>query len=248
MDLKVIENKLVLHLIDHVPTFSAAAVVKLKKKEEIIQHLFTMWISIFGASSKFFSDNGELSNEDYMGLCEAMNITIKKTGGETPFDNGLCECHNAVLEEMFLKTRAEAKCDFLTALQWAVNAKNSLSNWFTDFHHFNWYLEEILDYQMFSQTNSFQLVHRFSPFQLVFRRNLRLPDVLTDKLPALQNVSGSELVSTNLKTMQEARKAYIASKSSERIRRVLRHNVRSSSGAKFFSGDSVYYKRNDSKR
>ena len=66
MDLKVIENKLVLHLIDHVTRFSAAAVVTSKKKEEIIQHLFAMWISIFGAPSKILSDNGgEFSNEDY---------------------------------------------------------------------------------------------------------------------------------------------------------------------------------------
>ena len=48
--------------------------------------------------------------------------------------------------------------------------------------------------------------------------------------------------------MQEARKAFIASESSEKIRRALRYKVRSSSGAKFFSGDSVHYKRNDSKR
>ena len=98
--------------------------VKSKKKEEIIQHLFTMWISIFGAPSKFFGDNGgEFSDEDYMELCKAMNIIIKQTAAEAPFSNGLCEHHNAVLEEMFLKSRAEAKCDFLTALQWAVNAK-----------------------------------------------------------------------------------------------------------------------------
>ena len=126
MNLKVIENKLVLHLIDHVTRFSAAAVVKSNKKEEIIQHQFTMWISIFGAWSKFFIDNGrEFSNEDYMELCKAMNITIKKTAAEAPFSNRLCERHNAVLEEMFLKTVAEAKYDFITALQWAVNAKIS---------------------------------------------------------------------------------------------------------------------------
>ena len=120
---------------------------------------------------------------------------------------------------MFLKTRAEAKCDFITALQWAVNAKNSLSN-----------------------------VHGFSSFHLVFGRNPRLPNVLTDRLLTLQNVSGSELVSTNLKAMEEARKSFITGKSSEKIRRASRHNVRSSSGVKFFLGDSVYCKRNDDKR
>ena len=67
-----------------------------------------MWISIFGAPSKFFGDNGgEFSNEDYMELCEAINITIKKTAAEAPFSNGLCE-RNAVLKEIFLKTRAES--------------------------------------------------------------------------------------------------------------------------------------------
>ena len=111
--------------------------------------------------------------------------------------------NNTVLEEMFLKTRAEAKCDFIKALQWAINAKNYLFN-----------------------------VHGFSPFQLVFGRNPRLPSVLIDRFPALQNISGSE--STNLKAMQEARKAFIASESSKKIRRALRHSVRSSSGAKFF--------------
>ena len=94
---------------------------------------------------------------------------------------------------MFQKTRAEAKCDFIRALQWAVNTKNSLSN-----------------------------VHGFSLLQLVFGRNPRLPDVLTERLPALQNVSCSELVSTNLKAMQEARKAFTASESSEKIRRALK--------------------------
>ena len=92
MDTKVIENKLVLHLIDQVTRFSAAAVGKSKKKEEIIQHLFTMWISIFSVPSELFSDNGgEFSNDDYMELCEAMNITITKTAAEAPFPNGLCE-------------------------------------------------------------------------------------------------------------------------------------------------------------
>ena len=62
--------------------------------------------------------------------------------------------------------------------------------------------------------NSLSSDHGFSPFQLVFGTNPRLPNVLTDKLPALQNVSGSELVSTNLKAMQEACKAFIASESS----------------------------------
>ena len=57
MDLKIFESN-ILHLVDHVTRFSAVAVVKSKDRNEIIKHLFRTWISIFGAPSKFFSNNG----------------------------------------------------------------------------------------------------------------------------------------------------------------------------------------------
>ena len=66
MDLKIFESNIILHLLDHVTRFSAAAVVKSKDRNEIIKNLFHAWISIFGAPSKFYSDNGgESNNEDY---------------------------------------------------------------------------------------------------------------------------------------------------------------------------------------
>ena len=40
MDLKIFESSLILHLVDHVQRFSAAAFVKPKDKNEIIKHLF----------------------------------------------------------------------------------------------------------------------------------------------------------------------------------------------------------------
>ena len=49
MDLKIFESSIILHLVDHVTRFSAAAVVKSKVRYEIINHLFCTWISIFSA-------------------------------------------------------------------------------------------------------------------------------------------------------------------------------------------------------
>ena len=92
MDLKIFESSIILHLVDHVTRFSAAAVVKSKDRNEIIKHLFHTWISIFGALPKLFSDNGgEFSNEDYNEICDSYNITIKKTAAESLFYNGLME-------------------------------------------------------------------------------------------------------------------------------------------------------------
>ena len=141
-----------MQLVDHVTRFSAVAVVKSKDSNEIIKHLFRTWISIFGAPSKFFSDNGgECSNEDYNEMCNSYNITIKKTAAESSFSNGLMERHNAILEEMLLKICKESSSNLEIALQWVINAKNSLSN-----------------------------VHGFSPYQLVFGMNPRLPNVLSN--------------------------------------------------------------------
>ena len=218
MDLKIFESS-ILHLVDHVTRFSAAAVVKSKDRNEIIKHLFRSWISIFGAPSKFFSDNGgEFSNEDYNDMCDSYNITIKKTAAESPFSNGLMERHSAILEEMLLKTCEENGSSLEIALQWVINAKNSLSN-----------------------------VHGFSRYQLVFSMNPRLPNILSNRPPALEGLSESKIVASNLGSMHEARKAFTESESSEKISRALRHNLRSYRDDVFTTGN-VYYKRNDIKR
>ena len=146
------------------------------------------------------------------------NITIKKTAAESPVSNGLMERHNAILEEMLLKTCKESGSGLDIALQWVINAKNSLLN-----------------------------VHGFSPYQLVFNINPRLPNVISNRPAALEGLSESKIVVSNLRSVHEARKAFIKSESSGKISRVLRHNLRSYKDAIFNTGD-VYYERNDSKR
>ena len=48
MDLKMSESSIILHLVDHVTRFSAAAAVKSKDRNEIIMYLFCTWLRIFG--------------------------------------------------------------------------------------------------------------------------------------------------------------------------------------------------------
>ena len=68
--------------------------------------------------------------------------------------------------------------------------------------------------------------------------------MLHDKLPALEAKTNSEIVAENLNAMHSARKAFVAAETSEKIRRALRHNIRTSCEVKYFTGDSVFYKRN----
>ena len=220
MDLKMIDDQWVLHLIDHVSRFSAASFVSSKKPEEIVHKIFDKWISVFGPPTKFLCDNGgEFNSEEFRIFCERMNIVIKTTAAESPWSNGLCERHNAILSDVYQKTMAESKCSKKTALCWAIHSKNSLAN-----------------------------VHGFSPYQLAIGYTPNLPNVLSNKLPANEDFSTSGYLSEILQSMSAARKAFIQSENSERIKRALRHNVRPSSNNKYFTGDSVYYKRNDARK
>ena len=101
MDLKQINNKWVLHCIDYVTRFSAAHPVKDKSPEEIIEKFFMIWISIFGPPQKVFSDNGgEFIADKTIAMCNAFNIEPKFTASESPFSNGICERHNALIGNM----------------------------------------------------------------------------------------------------------------------------------------------------
>ena len=104
-------------------------------------------------------------------------------------------------------------------LAWCLNAKNSLAN-----------------------------VHGFSPFQLVFGQNPKLPSTFTDKPQALLQYDTSKILTDNLAALHKARQAFISSESSEKIRRALNNNVRMSGDTKYITGDSVYFKKINKKR
>ena len=220
MDLKFYKTHILLHLIDHATRLSASSVIPSKKPETIIQHIFKIWISVYGSAEKFLSDNGgEFCNQDFLNLCEAFNITVKTTSAESPWSNGLVERHNLTIAEMLDKVIEDTGCDIHIALAWCVNAKNSLQN-----------------------------VHGFSPYQLAIGTNPKLPSSLHDRPPALTHESANKVIKNNLDALHKAREAFIQAENSDRIKRALNHNTRTSSNHNYITGDSVYYKRANDRR
>ena len=109
----------------------------------------------------------------------------------------------------------DVKCLLETAAAWAVSAKNSL-------HSHN----------------------GISPNQIVLEEIQLRISVLQDKLPALQPGEVSSItVENNLKSMHKVHEVFVKCKSSERIKQALNHNIRSCNDAWFYTGDHVYYKR-----
>ena len=209
-----------MHVIDHATRFSAATVIKSKKTQVIIDDFFKHWVAIFGAPKKVLSDNGgEFASEEFVDMCQNLNINFITTAAEAPWSNGLVENHNGVIGEAVFKILEEVNCSLEVALCWAVNAKNSLQN-----------------------------IFGFSPHQLVFGTNPNLPSVLTDKLPALEGVTGSELIAKHLNAMHKAREEFIKLEASEKLRRALRAQTRTHNDIRYLPGDEVFYKRDDDKR
>ena len=170
MDLKPLNNAHILHLIDLSTRYSNAVVVKSKHKDVIVKNILQHWIALFGAPNKILSDNGgEFNNQELQDMSENLNIEIMTMAAESPWSNGVCERHNAVIGDMVTKIVAETKCPLDIALAWTVNAKNSLCN-----------------------------AYRYSPNQLVFGRNPNLPSVINDKPPALEGTTSSEITKNDL--------------------------------------------------
>ena len=199
-----------LHFVNHSTRYSASCVIYTKRKKEII---FQIWISIFGSAKKFLIDNGgEFDSDEFRSLCENVNIRICTTAAESPWSNGIVEKHSAATPGFSVqKIMDDLKCDLSLAVAWAVSAKNALHN-----------------------------VHGFSPKQLVFGKNSNFPAVESDKPPALEGKVASEIVACNLNAMHVARQAFIESESGEKLRRASRHQTRTYSDVKYFTGDIVY--------
>ena len=222
MDLKeVVKGKVwILHLVDNCTRYTAAALISTKKKEVVVKKIFQIWLAYFGSPVKLHNDcGGEFENEVLKEMAQAFGVEISTTPGEAPFSNGVVERGNTMLYETMKKTQEDARCSLETALAWAVCAKNSLQN-----------------------------VFGYSPNQLVLGRSVNLPSVAQDKLPALEKpeLIQSDLVRENLNALHKARENFIKSEASERIRRALRHNVRTYAEEIFNPGEKVYFRcRND---
>ena len=221
MDLKFYQQKIILHLIDHATRLSSCVRIPSKEPKHVIKAIFSHWISIYGTTEKFLTDNGgEFVNNDFLDMCEQLNITVKTTGAESPWSNGLVERNNQTISNMLDKVLDDTACDFDIALAWCVNAKNSLEN-----------------------------CHGFSPYQLAIGRNPRLPSSSNSSLPALTaDRSPCEILRHNLNALHSAREAFMESERSQKLKRALAHNTRSYSDQVILNGDIVFYKRNGQTR
>ena len=209
-----------IHFLDDFTKYSNAVVIY--KKDISGVAFMKCWISNYGAPNKVHSDNGgEFISDEFMEICEMFNIKLTASPAYAPWSNGPVERHNQTLSTMVLKVKDEVhNCSWEVAVAWSVSAKNALFNYLG-----------------------------FSPAQLVFGKNINLPSLLTNDLPALEDPAGckSKHVSMHVFALEAARQAYASVESYSKINLALRKQVRPS-GIVYQIGEKVFYKRDDSPR
>ena len=220
VDLKSWGKVYILYMIDAFTRFTQACVIKNKNPSLVVEQLLKRWISIFGRPGRIWSDiGGEFTDSQMEDMSENLGIEIKTTAAYAPWMNGMNERNHCITDQILEKLLNEQpELPLETALCWAVTAKNSL----------------------YMHTG-------FSSYQLVFGANPNLPNVLTDKPPALEGTTISDSVMAHLQALHSARKGFIEAESSERIRRALRHKIRVVE-RQYQHGEKVYYKREDSNK
>ena len=127
------------------------------------------------------SDNGgEFNNSLFLNIAEQFNITLKITAAESPWSIVVVEIHNDILAKTIKQfILGSSKYSPDVVIALAFNVKNSLHN-----------------------------CNGYSPNQLVFGHNSRLPLFLFNDLPVMKE-SAIDLLRKHLNAMSESGKGFL---------------------------------------
>ena len=215
LDLKILKGKPILYMVDTFTRYTLGTYIKSKDPEEVVRGMMRIWIRYFGKMKELIFDNGgEFSNNLMMEVCSQLDIKIHTTGSSSPWQNGTTEKAHSIVDDIHESVMIEfPELDAETALAWACNAKNSLSN-----------------------------VYGFTPHELVFGRKPHLTDIVEAPPTAHEIKTHCQVFEENMKAMTETRSAFMKSQNSEKLKIALRSKMRTVEYI-YQPGDWVYYRR-----
>ena len=216
MDLKKWDDRnYILYFVDLFTKYTVGVVIQDKKPETIVAKLFENWIRYFTVPDIILTDNGgEFINEAMKEVCSVLNVYHMTTAANSPWQNGTCEKHHALCDCVIGCLRRDyPKMSLEQAVAWSCAVKNSLTN-----------------------------VYGYSSFQLTFGRVPRLPNIMTDPIPASQIEPRSQELVKNLETLHGTREAFAKAEKCEKFKLALNRKMRAVN-RDYNPGDLVYYRR-----
>ena len=77
MDLKVLDNGYILHLIDTFTRFSVSVKINRKLPDTIVNAMMLKWVSVFGKMAAILTDNGgEFSSDMSREVASILDVTL----------------------------------------------------------------------------------------------------------------------------------------------------------------------------
>ena len=186
-------------MIDAYTRYTASVFTTKKTLETIVDNMMTTWVANYGRPKKCWSDvGGEFNNDTVQQLGEAIKCKMETEAGYAAWQKSLNERNHAVVNRCFGKILLDTpKMNPKIALAWALTAKNSHPTY-----------------------------GGFSSFQLVFWKQPNLPNIMTNKLPALEATTTSQSVAAHIIPIYAGRQAFAETMCDEKVRKALRHKVR----------------------
>ena len=213
IDLKIMsDKKLICHMVDMWSCLSKSVRMTRKDPKEVINIIMINWTAYYGLPGAIHNNNGgKFTVLEIKEVKAVLNVIDLMTGAESPWQNNICEKNHQIIDDMFIWMKNDfPETEDEVLLAWANMAKNSM-----------------------------QMVYGCSPNQLVFGVNPKLPNILTKGIPALQGRTFSETLATHLDTLSAAKKAFMESENSSRLRKALRSKICTNITI-YYHGDNVW--------
>ena len=221
LDLKVLnksKGEYILWMVDLFSKMIKGKFIKNKKPETIIEGILSMWVIGDGIGPGnprrgFWSDNGgEFLNEQVLDYAAAMDVDIRMTSADSPWQNGVVERHHATADIIYEKLMKEnPNMSPQDAINHAAFAKNSDTN----------------------QTG-------FSPIQLMTGQNPKFPG-LDEANPASSNLNSCNKYMKTLKAMDSARVKMREIDCDVKLRKVMSERINPNVERNYKLGDPIFF-------
>ena len=221
MDLKVVDKAkghYILWLVDTFSKLIKGKYIKDKNPSTIIEGIISTWIIGDGTgpgspTMGFYSDNGgEFLNKEVLDFAAYMDVELKMTSANSPWQNGIVERNHASADIIFKKLLIDnPSMNMQEAVNFAAFAKNSEIN----------------------RT-------RFSALQLMFGQNPHFPG-LAEVSSASSNLKSTSKYMRKLKLLDEARVKYREIECDEKLKKVMSERINPNVEKNYDIGDPIYF-------
>ena len=215
VDLKInSDGTIILYIIDMWSKLLQARLVKSKRSEEIVGAILDCWVSVYGAFERTIHDNGgEFTGKPFKEMMDLLGVSDGTSGAHSPWSCGVVEKHHSVVDSTYQALlRDFPRYKKETLLQWAVFVKNSTTT-----------------------------TTGWSPYQIVFGRNPKVPDNMNSNIAGLREEVVSKEMLENLNSLEQARVEFNRALCDARLKKMLKSKVRRNQTV-FEAGHKVFWR------